>query len=278
MANQKYQAFEPAIWTPKLLWYFTMNMQAKYVATDYSADAQGSVIYVPAITDGFTAAAVATTSGSVTPTALADTKSTITIDQWYADSFWISNYQMRRVLPSYNLADSYIKTMGYNLSKVFDADVLLKASSGTFTVGNSATSIPSTTMEEALRIAASQNMPLSECRFLLTPKAYYKQLAGVSKYYDASQFGKMTTPTGALPDTLYGIPVLVSNNLKTILAGTGRWNYLLHPTAIGYGIASNGVEFHELPAEALRKTYVGEIQWGSKCLVAGRIIKIIEKT
>ena len=253
-----------------------MNLQAKYVATDYSADAQGSAVYVPSITDGFTPAAIVTTTGAVTPTALADTKTSITINKWYADAFWITNYQARRILPSYNLADSYIKTMGYNLAKYVDADILLKASSGTFTAGNSATSIPSTTLEEALRIAASQNMPFSELKWVFTPKAYWKQLLSIAKYYDASQFGKVTVPYG-FTDILYGIPILVSNNTKALLAGTGRWNYLLHPTSIGYAFASNGVEFHELPAEALRKSYAGEVQWGSSCLVAGRIIKIIEK-
>jgi hypothetical protein len=277
MANQTYQAFEPAIWTPKLLWYFEMALQAKKVATDYSADAQGSVVNVPILTDGFTPAAIVTTTGAVTPTALADTKTSITLNKWYADAFHLTNYQARRILPSYNLADSYIKTMGYNLAKYVDADILLKASSGTFSCGNSVTTIPSTTLEEALRIAASQNMPFDECRWVLTPKAYWKQLAGVAKYYDASIYGRATIPDGFV-DRLYGIPVLVSNNTKALLAGTGRWNYLLHPSSIGYAIASNGVELHELPAEALRKSYAGEVQWGSACLRAGRIIKIIEKT
>lgn len=278
MANQKYQAFEPSIWTPKLLWYFQMNLMAKNVATDYSADARGDVVYVPSITDGFTAAAIPTTSGAITPTALADTKTSITINKWYGDSFWMSNYQRRRILPSYNLVDSYIKTMGYNLAKYVDASILLKASGGTFSCGNSATSIPSTTLEEALRIAASQNMPLTECRWVFTPKAYYKQLMGVEKYYSAEKFGKVVTPLGSFGDALYGIPVLISNNTKALLAGTGRWNYLLHPTAIGYAIASNGIELHELPAEALRQTYAAEVQFGDKLLVAGRVIKIIEKT
>ena len=235
------------------------------------------MVYIPKITDGFTPAAIVTTTGAVTPTALADTKTSITINKWYADAFVITNYQARRILPSYNLADSYIKTMAYNLAKYVDADILLQASSGTFQVGNSSVSIPSTTIEEALRIAASQNMPFNELRFVLTPKAYWKQLASVQKYYDASQFGKATIPTGFV-DTLYGIPILVSNNLKALVPGTGRWNYLLHPSAIGYAFASNAVELHELPAEALRKTYVGEVQWGSACLMPGRIIKIIEKT
>jgi len=278
MADQTYQAFEPSIWTPKLLWYFQMNLMAKNVATDYSADARGDVVYVPSITDGFTAAAIPTTSGAITPTALADTKTSITINKWYGDAFWMSSYQRRRVLPSYNLVDSYIKTMGYNLAKYVDASILLKASGGTFSAGNSATTIPSTTLEEALRIAASQNMPLNECRWIFTPKAYYKQLMSVEKYYSADKFGKVVTPLGSFGDTLYAIPVLISNNTKVLLAGTGRWNYLLHPSAIGYAIASNGIELHELPAEALRKTYAAEVQFGDRLLVAGRVIKILEKT
>lgn len=278
MADQHYHAFDPAVWTPKLLWYFQMNLAAKEVATDYSQAVMGSDVYVPSITDGFTAAAIAITSGSVTPTALGDTKTSITINKWYGDSFWISSYQARRMLPSYQLADSYVKTIAYNLAKYVDADILLKASGGTFTAGNSVTTIPSTTLEECLRIATSQNMPLAECRWVFTPKAYYKQLMSTAKYYDASIFGRPVTPSGSLGPQVYGIPVVISNNTKALLDGTGRWNYLLHPSAIGYAIASNGVELHELPAEALRKTYVGEVQWGSALLVAGRVIKIVEKT
>jgi len=272
--TQHYHAFEPAVWSPRLNFFFQKKLQAKYVCTDYSSDLNGNIVYVPGITDGFTAAAIGITSGDVTAASLADTKSTITLDQWYGDAFRVTKGQADRIGSQYNLVDSYMETMAYNLSTAFDTALLGNISSGTFSVGLTGTAIPSTTLEHALAIADSQNMPHDGLAWVFSPKAYWQQLANVSKYYTMSTFGKATIPTGFV-DVLYGIPVLVSNNLPT--SATDRQNALIHKSAIGYVIAGGGVNLTYRDPEALRRTYFADIHYGHTLLTAGRIIKIVGK-
>ena len=272
--TQHYHAFEPAVWSPRLDFFFQKKLQAKYVCTDYSSDLNGNIVYVPGITDGFTAAAIGITSGDVTAASLADTKSTITLDQWYGDAFRVTKGQADRIGSQYNLVYSYMETMAYNLSTAFDTAVLGNISSGTFSVGKTGTAIPSTTLEHALAIADSQNMPHDGLAWVFTPNAYWQQLANVSKYYTMSTYGKATIPTGFV-DMLYGIPVLVSNNLP--LSATDRQNALIHKSAIGFVIAGGGVNLTYRDPEALRRTYFADIHYGHTLLTAGRIIKIVGK-
>lgn len=274
--TQTYQAFQPAYWTPKINWYFRNQLHAKNVCTDYSSDLSGggNIVYVPGITQGFTPASIAITNGEVTATSLADTKSTITLNQWYGTSFRVTKGQADRIGKQYNLIDGYYKTMAYALADYVDTQLFSNVSSGTFSVGKTGVSIPSTTLEHAMMIANSQNIPFNECAWVFTPNAYWRQLAGVQKYYDASQYGIKTVPSGFV-NVLYGIPVLVSNNLPT--SATDKQNCLIHKSAIGYVIGPRGVELTEREPEALRRTYFADVHFGHTLLNAGRIIKIVGK-
>ena len=276
--TQTYQAYEPAIWDPKLLWYFKRGLTANKVCTEYSSDlAQGgNIIYVPSITDGFSATQIVTTTGDITPTNLADTKTSITMNQWWGDAFRVTKAQAEKVGTSYNIIDGYMQTMAYNLSQKVDKTLLGNITSATFTVGNSATAIPSTTLEEALRIANSQNMPFNELAWIFSSKAYWGQLANVVKYYTQSIYGEATIPSGFV-NRLYGIKVMVSDNLTAGVAGTGRYGALIHPSAIGFAIKGGGPQLSVKEAEALRRTYIADVFFGHTLLKAGRIIKILQK-
>lgn len=275
--EQTYQAFQPAIWTPRINWYFKKKLQAKHVCTDYSDALRaqgGNIVYVPNITQGFTAASISATNGEVEATALSDTKTSITLNQWYGTAFRITKGQADRVGKQYNLVNEYFKTMAYHLADTFDIALFGNVSSGDFSVGVTGTSIPSTTLEHAMQIAESQSMPFEDCAWVFSPKAYWQQLAGVQKYYDAGRFGKVTVPYGFV-DTLYGIPVMVSNNLPT--SSTDTQNCLIHKSAIGYVIADGGVRLEHRDPEALRRTYFADIHYGHTLINSDRIIKIVGK-
>lgn len=277
--TQTYQAFEPAIWSPRVFEFFKMALQAKYVCTDYSESLAGggNIVYVPNITDGFSATQIVTTTGEITPTNLGDTKSTITLNQWWGNAFRITKAQAEKIGAQYNLAESYFRNMAYTLAKKVDSALFSNITSAHFTVGESATSIPSTTMEHAIQIASSESWNMEDAAWVLTPKAYWGQLAGVAKYYTASTFGKATIPTGFV-DILYGVPVLVSNNLPALVAGTGRKSALIHKRAIGYIMGSNGVELTVKETEALRRTYFADVYYGHTLLDSGSIVSLVEKT
>lgn len=272
--EQTYQAFQPAIWSPRINFYFKNNLQAKYVCTDYSSDLNGNIVYVPKLAEAFTPAAIAITNGEITATALADTKSAITLNQWYGNAFRITKGQADRVGSQYNLVDGYMQAQAYDLANYLDSTLLGNITSGTFSVGVTGTSIPSTTLEHAMAIADSQNLPHGELSWIFSPKQYWSQLAGVAKYYTASTYGKASIPEGFV-DQLYGIKVMTSNNLPT--SATDRQGALIHKSAIGYVLGPRGVELTYRDPEALRRTYFADIHFGHTLLHAGRVIKIVGK-
>lgn len=273
--TQTYQCFEPQIWSKRINEFFKMKMQAKYCAEDYSDEIGdgASGISVPKMAAGFTATNIVTTTGAVTPTNLGDTKSTITLTRWLAASFIMTKYQAERVSKSYRLQERYAQNAAYACAKVFDKNVLGNISSANFSVGNSGTNIPSTTLEHAMAIAESQSMPLDELVWVFHPAAYWREIAAVQKYYDASMVGEKTSTTG-YNFPLYGIRVLISNSVPPC-AGSGHYNGLVHPQAIGFAIAGGGVQIQEIQAEALRKHYVADVLYGHALIDSTKVISVL---
>jgi hypothetical protein len=193
-----------------------------------------------------------------------------------------------------------MQAQAYALAKKLDLDIYKLAASTTITtVGNTSTALLATTIEKAMAILSSRSVPLNECNFLMHPKTYYRRIFGIAKFYDASQFGKPTLPTGVI-DYLYGIPVRVSEVVTTTtlaaeggastVAGGGYRNLLLHKSAFAFAIGnipgqnfSNGIRLTERENSSstgadLATKIIADVAYGVLRLNPSRVIKIIDKT
>lgn len=287
--SQTFTAFTPEVWSPRINYFFRAKLAAAPFFDDYSADVAdgGDTIHIPNVTDAFSPTAIPTTSGVVTSTNLSDTNSNLSVSNWFGVAYDLSDFQYAQIAKSYNIKNSYAQAMGYSLARKLDSAILANGSSITSSVGSSATNLLSTSIEKAFGILTSRSVPKEECVMFLHPKAYWGELMAIQKYYDASQFGKPSLPTG-VHDMLYGVPVVITSQVPVGTAGTegddGHRNLLIHRSAIVYalgklpGATQNGVRIQEKPSEDLKVRFIGDIAYGTLVLNANAGVRILSKT
>jgi len=277
--TQTFDVFNPEVWGAKLNRAFEANLVAAKFFSNYSNDVagRGDKLWIPAISNGFTCTAVNTTSGDIANTALSDTKTALTIDRWLADAFVMSDFQKATVGPQYRLQEEYINKMGYDLAKKLDTDLLALASGITKGLGDSATNLTSTVLEQAIAFMESSSINVhTDCAFIFHPNAYWKEVMGSDKLVNASKYGRVILPT-APHNELYGIPVYISPNVPAGTAGTegGHRNLLIHKNAIVYAVEKDGVTLHEKESESLRTKYIADTMYGKVLLNAGAGVRLI---
>lgn len=155
------------IWSPSLNRAFQARLVAANFFSDYSDDLTGGgeKIWIPAMSNAFTATAIKTTSGDITPTNVSETAGSISLDQWMGVSYPITDYNKALIATKYNIQAEYAQKMGYALAKKIDTDLLALGSSITKGTGDSATNISATTIETAIAFVESSNIPKEECAF-----------------------------------------------------------------------------------------------------------------
>ena len=276
--SQTYDVFNPEIWSSKLNRAFQKKLVAAQFFDNYSSEiaGRGDLLWIPGLSNGFTATAIATSTGDIAPTNLSDTKSSMTIDQWMGTSFVMTDYQAKMVGSQYRLQEEYINKMGYALALKVDTDLLALGASITKVLNDSATSITATVLEQAIAFMESSSIPLSECAFIFHPNAYWKEVMGSDKLVNASKYGKVILPNPP-HNELYGIPVYITANVPAGTAGTegGHRNLLVHKNAIIYAMANDGVQITTAKGESLRTKYIADVMYAKKLLNPGSGVRII---
>jgi len=166
----------PEVWGAKLNRAFQRKLVAAQFFDNYSSEiaGRGDLLHIPAISNGFTATHVHTTSGDIATTDLSDTNTSLTLNQWMATSFIMTDLDKRLIGSQYRLQDEYIAKMAYALAAKVDTDLLALASGITKGLGDSATNITSTVLLQAMAFMESSSIPLSECAWVFHPNAYIK--------------------------------------------------------------------------------------------------------
>jgi len=273
--SQTYDVFNPEIWSAKLNRAFQRKLIAASFFDNYSSEiaGRGDTLWIPAISNGFTATAVNTTSGDITPTNLSDTKTSMTIDKWMSTAFIMTDFQKATVGSQYRLQEEYINKMGYALALKVDTDLLALGASVTKGIGDSATNITATTLLQAMAFIESSSIPLSECAWIFHPNAYWKEVMMSDTLVNASKYGKAVLPNPP-HNELLGLPVYITPNVPAGTEG-GHRNLLVHKNAIVYAFANDGVKIQEKQSESLRTKITADIMYAKKILNAGSGVRII---
>jgi hypothetical protein len=284
--SQSFSAFTPKIWSPRVYMFFKAKLAAAPFFQDYSSDvdAGGNTVAIPKVAASFSAGDVTTTGGVIASTNVNDTNTILTLNQWKAVAYDISDYQYAQLTKSWNVKNGYAQAMGYALAKTFDTALLANGSSVTPVVGDSSKYLLSTSLEKAFGILESNSVPKEDCVFFVHPKTYWNTIMAISKYYDASQFGKPSVPQGA-HDMLYGVPVVITSQIPLGTDGTegGYRNLLVHKSAIVYamnmmpGADSTGIRLQEKETSDLKKRIIADINYGTAVLNALAGVRVISK-
>jgi len=274
--GQDYTVFQAEVWTPRFNVAFEKRLHGKKFCTDVSDRyIPGTYkIHIPHIGNSFTASSVATTSGEVTATNVADTRTILTLDKWEAVAYVMTKYEATVVMNDDKIKDALAQKMSYALADKVDQDLIGNFSSLTPSVGSTGSSLVATNIEKAISIAESNSVPIGECKFVFSPKVYWRDIAAIQKYYDASQVGRPTEVAGGQRGGLYGVPVLVTENVPAA-TGAGSISALIHPTAIVYATTPIGIANKE--GEHLRVKPTADVIYGYKLMNAKRGVKLLSQ-
>jgi len=240
MTTTSFRIFQKDVWDPRVDQYFKMALKAApkfHNVSDLCAPG-GLTIRIPQVADNFSATAIGSTTGEISNTAVSDTATTVTLNRWLGAKIRFTDFELATVGRSYSLRDEYAKALGQAVAQQADKEIFANIKSVSRSVNDTTSALVSTDLEEALAIAESYYCPLDKLNWFFTPKAWYGEIIAIQKYYDASMFGKATTPSGIIP-TLYGIPVTISNNLPAYTASsTKKVGYLGTPDSIAFAFAN----------------------------------------
>lgn len=258
-------------------------MAAKFFQdfSDYVTEG-GKSIHIPTQSQ-YTTASVTTTTGDITANMVVDSRTILDINTWKHVARVFADYQAAQVSSNYRLKEIFADSMAYALAKDLDTAILalVTATNPAPAAADSTNGLRSSTLEAALSLIESYNIPREECMWFFHPKTYYKEVMAVQKLYDASQFGKPSLIQGT-HDTLYGVPVTVTSQVGEATITDSMYattkghvihrNSLLHNSFAAYALGNlpngtpSGVRIQEKASENLRTTVVGDIMYGVKAL------------
>jgi|TARA_R100001530_G_scaffold127734_1_gene97066 hypothetical protein len=281
MATQTFTAFTPEVWSPRINFFFKTKLTAAPFFADYSDDVSdgGDIIHIPNVADSFTSITdIAVTTGTVTATNLSDTNTNLTVNKWKGVAYDLTDFQFAQVMKSFNIRNSYAVAMSHSLARQFDTDLLAEIDNITPSVGATGTALLATSVEKAFGILESNSIPKDECVLFIEPKVYWNNLMNITKYSQASLFGKPVIPKGA-HDLFYGVPVVVTPQVPAA-AGSGYTNAIVHRRAFVYAYAAlpgggKGVRLSEKPSEDLKVKIHADLAYGVKTLNATAGVKIL---
>ena len=284
MTTTSYRIFQKDVWDPKIDEYFKMALVAAphfYNVSDLVTEG-GLTIRIPKIGDNVSATAVGSTTGEISNTAISDTATTITLNRWLGAKQRFTDFELATISRSYKIRDSYMRSLAQKVAQQADKEILANVASCSRSVNDTTTALGSADLEAALAIAESYYCPRTDLTWFLTPKAFWGEIMGVQKFYDASQFGKVVTPEGTLYK-LYGIPVVITNNLPVYTAAsTKKQCFLGTPNSVAFAFANlpggvrGGLRLSEFPSSGgnFRTDIAADIAFGDGIMNAYHGVKI----
>jgi hypothetical protein len=281
---QTYLVYRPDVWAPRVDAIFKARLVAAKFFSDFSdyVTEGGKSINIPTQAY-YTTASVTTTTGDITANVVVDSRTILDINTWKHVSRVFADYQAAQVSSNYRLKEIFADSMAYALAKDLDSAILalVTATNPAPVAADTTNGIRSSTLESALSLIESYNIPREECMWFFSPKTYYKEIMAIQKLYDASQFGKPSLIMGT-HDTLYGVPVTVTTqvpnaSITDVVFATTKGhvisrNAILHNSFAAYALGNlpngtpSGVRIQEKASENLRTTVVGDIMYGVKAV------------
>lgn len=244
------------------------------IFADFSADVAdgGDRVRIPKIADSFTVSNINTTSGKLTTDNVSETSTVLNVNKWKGSGVTFSDFQLAQAARSYNIRERYARNMGHTVARQFEVDMLSEFDNLDTSIGDSATALTSTNLELAHEILDSNSVPTEGRVLIAHPRAYWGDLYKRQKYYDASQFGLPTLPTGVV-DQLYGTPVVKQELVRTTNGSLS--NALIHRDALAFAVGTpiakgnassqqNGVRLSliENPSDGLALKWVTDLMYG----------------
>lgn len=287
-ANPSHRAFTPEIYSDYVKIFFKRNLAGATHFTDFSDDVAtgGDTIYIPGIAELAAPSSVTATTGALTDRYVAETRTKITVSTWIAYSLRFTDYYAAVIASKYAVQKKYAEAIAFNLANTFDAALLSAAASGLIVkTSATTTTINSTVCRNAMTLIDSYSVPREGCAWMFTSAAYWT-LMGSTPIYDASVFGGGNAPmaTGT-HSALFGIPIIMTNNLPLYTSGSAvKVALLVHKRVMSYAFANidgsdkSGIRLQLIKGDGLYSRLVGDLAYGVSILDTTGGVKILSTT
>jgi N4-gp56 family major capsid protein len=257
--------FRPNIWSKETLAALESVLVLVPRIKHYDRDikSSGQTVEIPNLSNLSANLKVAGTA--VTLNYPTEGKTTITIDQHYESSFFLEDFAEAQ--SAYDAASEYTQKTGYALAEKMDATVVAEITdNATYSAGAYGTALNDTTILVANRYLDEAKVPTTERTLAVTPVGKQQMLA-IDKYVTYNNLGTGAAIVNGKIGEIYGVTVVMSQNLRTD-AGTPTEenNLLFHKEACAIAIQKD-IKFEEQrKAEYLATLYVASALWGVEML------------
>jgi len=270
---------------------------AKSVFANFCSDissymaAGGDIAHIPDLfTNALTVSTQTTQGAEITTAGPAQVDTTLTVDTHKYSAYIVGDKDLVQISRNYDYSMEYARKAAGGLSIALeDALAALWSNLTTNTVGATSAALSDLNIRQAINKLADTNFDVqNDGAFFLRPTAFWTQVAGVQKFYDASMRGTLNngaSVTGGFPEKdfqrglvgrFYGIPVYVSSRVVSALL-TFR-NMLLMPECHRYAVQTKGGSRVRVQAEnAIRNLgllTVADIIYGVKTVREGAGVAI----
>lgn len=213
----------------------------------------GDIVNIPDLyTNDFTVQTQSTEGAEVTTTSPAQANVQLVVDTHKYIAFVLGDKTARQISKNYNLFEAYaVKAKGQLMEEIEGAIAALWSDFTTNAIGDTATALSDAEIRTAIAALESQNAPIDEVALFVHPNVYWKQLAGITKYYDNSIAEARLIRDGGLfqkdamrayKGFIYDIPVFTSTKIVSGLQ-TYR-NFMAHRMAVVWATLPMGGEVY----------------------------------
>lgn len=242
----------PEIWSPIVLQPNFNETTILNWATDLSPYMVegGDIVHVPDIyTNVFSVSTQSTQGAGIVDQSVAVEDKTLNVNLHKYIAYIIGDKDMVQLATKYQLNEKYaVETRNLLIQAIETSLYSLYSSLSTNNIGDTTTSLSDYEIRVALATVEGLKYRRSDYAFFIHPTVYWKQLAGITKYYTYEQSrldiiatGGMNTRASNLnyKGVLYDVPVYTSSLVQNALLN--YYNLLLHRETFGYAIQTKGV-------------------------------------
>lgn len=207
---------------------------------------EGDIANVPDIyTNKFTGQTQSTQGAEITTEAELQVNVQLNVNTHRYIAFIIGDKDAKQLLRSFDFNEVYTRKAAGTLINLFEQDMAaLWSGLSTNSVGDTATVLTDLEIRSAHSALDNLNFDLDECGWIVHPVVFWKQIAGIAKFYDATVRGQKlgsftvnkelggSNPSRGVKGRLYDSVLYTTTN---VVNGFQTYrNIFAHPSALGY--------------------------------------------
>ena len=222
----------PEVWSAQLNDFFRANLRTAAFFEDWSEDVDegGDIIHVPTISE--MTANDKVVGSEVTLNAQTQGTVDLTINTHKEVSFIIEDAVKSKIKRSYRLQERFMKNAGYTVAATLEDSLITLFGSFSNTVGASDSVFRDSDIRDAIAFLDTADVPPDDRAFFLHPNVIWKQLMAIDKFTLVQNTGGADPVLKGQVGTLYGIPVVGTSRLGTLLGH--RVGALAHSSALAF--------------------------------------------